>query len=143
MSDYSWKEMMAVVFSREIEDTDKITSGAHTEIFFAATMLAQKTHAPNLKLQLDLYHCQITEGDLTIHIRNLAGSYAHVQIAGVPDRHEPDHGEVNFAYALSVLDEIGYDGWVGCEYRPAAATSTGLGWAQRWGVQPRSQPQSN
>ena len=52
MSDYSWKEMMAVVFSREIEDTDKITSGAHTEIFFAATMLAQKTHAPNLKLQL-------------------------------------------------------------------------------------------
>ncbi len=52
MSDYSWKELMAVVFSREIKDTDKITSGAHTEIFFAACMLAQKTHAPNLKLQL-------------------------------------------------------------------------------------------
>ncbi len=52
MNDYSWKELMAVVFSREIKDTDKITSGAHTEIFFAATMLAQKTHAPNLKLQL-------------------------------------------------------------------------------------------
>jgi hypothetical protein len=52
MSDYSWKELMAVVFSREIKDTDKITSGAHTEIFFAATMLAQKTHAPNMKLQL-------------------------------------------------------------------------------------------
>lgn len=52
MSDYSWKEMMAVVFSREIEDNHKITSGAHTEIFFAATMLAQKMHAPNLKLQL-------------------------------------------------------------------------------------------
>jgi glutaconate CoA-transferase, subunit B len=52
MSDYSWKELMAIVFSREIKDTDKITSGAHTEIFFAATILAQKTHAPNLKLQL-------------------------------------------------------------------------------------------
>ena len=52
MSDYSWKELMAVVFSREIKDNEKITSGAHTEIFFAATMLAQKTHAPNLKLQL-------------------------------------------------------------------------------------------
>src|ERR1700731_3215191 len=52
MSDYSWKELMAVVFAREIKDTDKITSGAHTEIFFAATMLAQKTHAPNMKLQL-------------------------------------------------------------------------------------------
>ena len=52
MGDYSWKELMAVVFSREIKDKDKITSGAHTEIFFAATMLAQKTHAPNMKLQL-------------------------------------------------------------------------------------------
>src|SRR5262249_36307432 len=52
MADYSWKELMAVVFAREIKDTDKITSGAHTETFFAATMLAQKTHAPNLKLQL-------------------------------------------------------------------------------------------
>ena len=52
MADYSWKELMAVVFSREIKDTDKVTSGAHTEIFFAATMLAQKTHAPNMKLQL-------------------------------------------------------------------------------------------
>lgn len=52
MADYSWKELMAIVFSREIADTDKITSGAHTEIFFAATMLAQKTHAPNMKLQL-------------------------------------------------------------------------------------------
>jgi 2-dehydrotetronate isomerase len=108
-----------------------------------AAAILNEVGRDNVKLQLDLYHCQITEGDLTIHIRNLAGSYAHVQIAGVPDRHEPDHGEVNFAYALSVLDEIGYDGWVGCEYRPAAATSTGLGWAQRWGVQPRSQPQSN
>ena len=63
MSDYSWKEMMAVVFSREIEDTDKVTSGAHTEIFFAATMLAQKTHAPNLKLQLggSVTLCQVTD----------------------------------------------------------------------------------
>jgi glutaconate CoA-transferase subunit B len=52
MADYSWKELMAIVFAREIKDTDKITSGAHTEIFFAATMLAQKTHAPNMKLQL-------------------------------------------------------------------------------------------
>ena len=52
MSDYSWKELMAVIFSREIADNDKVTSGAHTEIFFAATMLAQKTHAPNMKLQL-------------------------------------------------------------------------------------------
>ena len=66
MADYSWKEMMAVVFAREIKDTDKITSGAHTEIFFAATMLAQKTHAPNLKLQLggSVTLCQVTDVEI-------------------------------------------------------------------------------
>ena len=107
-----------------------------------AKAILKEVGRENVKLQLDLYHCQITEGDLTVHIRDLAGSYAHVQIAGVPDRHEPDDGEVNFTYVLSVLDEIGYDGWVGCEYRPAATTIAGLSWAQRWGVQPRSQSQS-
>lgn len=88
----------------------------------------------NVQLQLDLYHCQITEGDLAMHIRNLAGAYAHVQIAGVPDRHEPDQGEVNYHYLLGLLDEIGYDGWIGCEYRPAGATGAGLGWARTWGI---------
>jgi len=100
----------------------------------AATIL-KEVGRDNVKLQLDLYHCQITEGDLAMHIRSLAGVYAHVQIAGVPDRHEPDQGEVNFPYVLRVLDEVGYGGWVGCEYRPAAATNAGLGWAQQWGVQ--------
>src|SRR6516225_5034439 len=67
MSDYSWKEMMAVLFSREIKDTDKVTSGAHTEIFFAATMLAQKTHAPNMKLQLGggVMLCNVTDIDVS------------------------------------------------------------------------------
>ncbi len=87
----------------------------------------------NLKLQLDLYHCQIMEGDLAMHIRELAGSYAHVQIAGVPERHEPDRGEVNYGYLLDLLDDVGYDGWVGCEYRPAGETRAGLAWAARWG----------
>ena len=66
MTDYSWKEMMAVVFAREIEDHHKITSGAHTEIFFAATMLAQKTHAPNLKLQLggSVALCNVTDMEI-------------------------------------------------------------------------------
>ena len=68
-----------------------------------------------------------------MHIRRLAGSYAHVQIAGVPERHEPDRGEVNFDYLLQLLDEVSYGGWVGCEYRPADGTQAGLGWAQRWG----------
>ena len=57
-----------------------------------------------------------------------------MQIAGNPARHEPDIGEVNYGYLLGVLDEVGYTGWIGCEYRPAAGTLAGLGWAQRWGI---------
>jgi 2-dehydrotetronate isomerase len=86
--------------------------------------------APNLKVQLDLYHCQITEGDLTMRLRvDLpTGRVGHLQIAGVPDRHEPDRGELAIDYLLAVIDEVGFDGWVGCEYRPAAGTTDGLGW---------------
>jgi hydroxypyruvate isomerase len=102
-----------------------------------AIAVMKAVERPNLKLQLDLYHCQIMEGDLATHIRRLAGEYAHVQIAGVPDRHEPDQGEVNYPYLLELLDENGYDGWVGLEYRPRADTRAGLGWAERWGVVPR------
>lgn len=74
---------------------------------------------------------------IEIHIRALARNYTHVQIASVPDRHEPDHGEVNYPYLLEVLDETGYRGWVGLEYRPAAETRAGLDWARRWGVTPK------
>jgi 2-dehydrotetronate isomerase len=84
--------------------------------------------APNLKLQLDLYHCQIMEGDLTKRIEALAPIVAHVQIAGVPDRHEPDAGETNLGHLLNALDRAGYAGWIGCEYRPAGVTEDGLGW---------------
>lgn len=83
---------------------------------------------PNLKLQLDLYHCQIMEGDLARHIEAFADITAHVQIAGVPERHEPDVGEINYPYLFEVLDRIGYAGWVGCEYRPRARTEDGLAW---------------
>jgi 2-dehydrotetronate isomerase len=99
-----------------------------------AIAILDRVERANVKLQLDLYHCQIMEGDLAIHLRRLAGRYAHIQIAGVPDRHEPDRGEVNYAYLFDLLDELGYDGWVGCEYRPAAGTLAGLGWARRWGI---------
>jgi hydroxypyruvate isomerase len=86
--------------------------------------------ASNLKVQMDLYHCQIVEGDVAMKLRRYlpTGRVAHLQIAGVPDRHEPDLGELNGPYLFAVLDELGWAGHVGCEYRPRAGTSAGLGW---------------
>ncbi len=95
--------------------------------------------APNLKVQMDLYHLQVVEGDLASHIRQYipTGNVGHIQIAGVPERHEPDVGEINYPYLFKLLDDLGYDGWIGCEYRPArgaakGATSDGLGWVKPW-----------
>jgi hydroxypyruvate isomerase len=93
--------------------------------------LCAEIDAPNLKMQMDLYHMQIVEGDLAMKLRQYAPYCGHIQIAGVPDRHEPDTGEVNYPYLFRLLDEIGYKGWIGCEYRPAGKTVDGLGWFQR------------
>ena len=90
--------------------------------------IIKEVGASNLALQLDLYHCQITEGDLAVHIKDLKDITRHIQIAGVPERHEPDIGEINFPYLFELLDSIGYDGWIGCEYRPKNETTSGLGW---------------
>ncbi|MDQ6628904.1 MAG: hydroxypyruvate isomerase family protein [Pseudomonadota bacterium] len=89
--------------------------------------------APHLKVQMDLYHCQIVEGDVATKLRTYlpSGRVGHLQIAGVPDRHEPDVGELNHDYLFGVIDALGYSGWIGCEYRPAAGTSAGLGWLRR------------
>jgi len=87
--------------------------------------------ARNLKVQMDFYHAQIVEGDLTERYRRYAAHIGHVQIAGVPGRHEPDAGEVNYGYIFKMLDESKYDGWVGCEYRPAKGTASGLTWLYR------------
>lgn len=83
---------------------------------------------PNVELQLDLYHAQITDGDLSRLIRATQDVTAHVQTASVPDRHEPGTGEIDDAFLFDLLDAEGYRGWVGCEYRPADGTETGLGW---------------
>ncbi|MBR8653342.1 hydroxypyruvate isomerase family protein [Achromobacter sp. Marseille-Q0513] len=86
--------------------------------------------AANLKVQFDCYHCQIVEGDLAMKLRRDMAGIGHIQIAGVPDRHEPDLGELNYPYLFEQIDALGYDGWIGCEYRPRAGTSAGLGWAR-------------
>lgn len=83
---------------------------------------------PNVFIQLDTFHAQLVDGNLSGLIKSLAGRYAHIQIASVPDRHEPDEGEINYDYVFSLLDQVGYRGWIGCEYRPRAGTVEGLGW---------------
>lgn len=100
-----------------------------------AHALRQEIGASNLKVQMDLFHCQIEEGDVTTKLRRYlpTGAIGHIQIAGVPERHEPDTGELNYTYLFSLLDELGYTGWVGCEYHPRSgsvpgATTAGLQW---------------
>src|ERR1022692_217292 len=100
-----------------------------------AHQVLQDVGAPNLKVQMDLYHCQIVEGDVAMKLRRYlpTGNVGHIQIAGVPERHEPDVGELHHPYLFALLDELGYAGWVGCEYRPGAGmqpggTSSGLAW---------------
>jgi hydroxypyruvate isomerase len=95
-----------------------------------AHALVAAVGAPNLKVQMDLYHCQIVEGDLSHKLQQVlpGGAVGHLQIAGVPRRQEPDRGELNYAHLFALIDELGYKGFVGCEYRPAAGTSAGLGW---------------
>jgi len=106
--------------------------------------IVQRIGADNVKVQMDLYHCQIMEGDLATKIRHYlpTGRVGHFQIAGVPMRHEPDLGELNHPYLFDVIDEVsaacGWEGWIGCEYRPARGavpngTHEGLGWLHQRG----------
>ena len=86
----------------------------------------------NLFLQYDFYHIQIMQGDLMPTFERLQDRIAHVQVADTPGRHEPGTGEIDHDYIFANLDRLGYAGWVGCEYKPAAGTSAGLGWMTDW-----------
>ena len=90
--------------------------------------MAERIDRPNVFVQLDLFHAQIVDGNLSHLITALAGRYRHIQIASVPDRHEPDEGEVNYPWVLAKIAESGYQGWIGCEYFPRGDTRAGLGW---------------
>ena len=93
-----------------------------------AHAICAATGSSKVKVQMDFYHCQIVEGDLAIKLRQYFTGVGHIQIAGVPERHEPDIGEINHPYLFALIDELGYDGWVSGEYRPRGNTSAGLGW---------------
>ncbi|MFC4353241.1 2-oxo-tetronate isomerase [Fodinicurvata halophila] len=102
-----------------------------------AMTVLREVGAENLRLQFDLYHCQIMEGDLERHLEEQLPQISYIQVAGVPGRHEPSVGEVNYPYLFNVMDALGYDGWVGCEYHPASGTLEGLEWAREYGISPR------
>lgn len=95
-----------------------------------ALELMDAVDRPNVKLQYDVYHMQIMEGDLARTIKRLLPRIGHIQIADNPGRNEPGTGEINYPWLLSRLEALGYTGWVGCEYRPVGDTVAGLGWAE-------------
>ena len=98
-----------------------------------AHAIREEVGAPNVKVQMDLYHAQIVEGDLSTKLRRWVDDIGHIQIAGVPERHEPDRSELNCYALFDLLDELGYKGWVGCEYRPRDGTVPGLAWLDKIG----------
>lgn len=97
----------------------------HTE---QALALFDEVASDNLKLQYDIYHMQIMEGDLAPTMERHLSRIAHVQLADNPGRHEPGTGEIHYPFLFQHLDRIGYRGWIGCEYKPATTTQEGLGW---------------
>lgn len=90
--------------------------------------LLSEVGSPNLFIQYDIYHMQVMEGNLTLTIRENLERIGHIQLADNPGRHEPGTGEINYANLFRFIDEAGYKGFIGCEYRPAGKTEDGLDW---------------
>ena len=112
----------------------------YSTIARASEMIARIGN-PRLKIQFDVFHVARAEGDVLAKLECYMPWIGHVQIAGVPDRHEPDEGEINPMAVFAALDRLGYGGFVGAEYRPRAATTAGLGWlARARGAFPSSPP---
>jgi hydroxypyruvate isomerase len=105
--------------------------GYHLTKFAHARRLIETVGDDRLRLQLDLYNRQISEGDLERALRENIDIAPHIQIAGNPGRHEPDVGEINYAHLFRVIDDLGYQGWIGCEYRPLGDTVKGLAWREK------------
>lgn len=100
--------------------------------FSVAADLVKRIDRKNLRLQFDVYHRQIIHGDIVMGLRESAPLIGHVQIANVPDRHEPSEGEINYDFVFRELENLDYQGWIGCEYFPKAGTIDGLEWFAPW-----------
>lgn len=105
--------------------------GFHVNRTDQALALLDEVGAGNAFVQYDVYHAQRTEGELAATLQKHLARIAHIQVADNPGRNEPGTGEINYAFLFAHIDRIGYKGWIGCEYKPAAATEAGLGWRQR------------
>ncbi|WP_158785008.1 HPr family phosphocarrier protein [Pantoea sp. BAV 3049] len=90
--------------------------------------MVKRIDRPGVFTQLDLFHAQLVDGNLSHLIGDFTGQYQHIQIASAPDRHEPDEGEINYPWLFDLIDQSGYQGWIGCEYFPRASTLEGLDW---------------
>ncbi|MBF6636439.1 HPr family phosphocarrier protein [Rouxiella silvae] len=90
--------------------------------------MVKRIDRPGVFTQLDLFHAQLVDGNLSHLIGEYSGQYKHIQIASAPDRHEPDEGELNYPWLFELIDRSGYQGWIGCEYIPRTTTQEGLGW---------------
>ncbi len=99
-----------------------------------ALAIRENVGSRNLSLQYDIYHMQIMEGDLARTLEKNLPAIGHVQLADNPGRHEPGTGEINYAFLFRHLDRLGYQGWVGCEYKPLTTTEAGLGWLKTHNV---------
>lgn len=100
----------------------------------AAADIIAAVGQPNLKLMFDVYHVGVSEGDVLRKLEKYLPIIGHIQIAAVPSRAEPDEGEINYRVVLEHIASLGYDGWIGCEYKPRAATDEGMAWTRALGI---------
>lgn len=126
------RELLLVIEPINTRDIPGFFLNRQDEAHAICKEVAEIVGSVRVKVQMDFYHCQIVEGDLATKFRQYVKDVGHIQIAGVPERHEPDSGEVNYPYLFGLIDALGYDGWVSGEYRPRGKTSEGLRWARPW-----------
>ncbi len=114
-------------------NTQDVPGYLHTRSDHTAELI-KKLDRDNIKMQFDFYHMQIMEGNLAAALRRHLDIVGHVQFSSLPGRNEPQYGEVNMHLLASYLDELGYEGWIGCEYAAKAGTIEGLSWGERYGL---------
>lgn len=130
---YAAKELAKANIRFLVEPINKYDMPAfYLQTTTQALELMDWVDSPNLFIQYDIYHMQRMEGELTQTMQKLLKQIAHIQVADNPGRHEPGTGEINYDYLFSALDNMGYSGWIGCEYKPATTTVAGMSWIKKY-----------